>query len=176
MSEQPTIQHRMDEAVDNYLSLSELLREDVNALLDTDLETPTSRRNFIRAAAAMIEGLTHSIREICLVGIECGAQGLSRKEILAITCERSGDTHDRYKRTVLAGYKMFSISPLPDFSGVEWCRARKMLYKRHSLMHPKKASDFEVEASSWADMEESVIWMFAQLFRFFELLPRKQAG
>ena len=166
----------MDDAFDNYFALSEVLREDLNALLDTELDSQASQRNFIRAAAAMIEGYTHCIREMCLVGLQCDAPALTAKEVGALKSEHGVDTNDRYKLTVRAAYKMFALSPLPDFGSKRWARAQEVLNKRHLLMHPKVPTDLEIAKSSWPAIKDDVSWLMQQLFEFFALLQRKHAG
>jgi hypothetical protein len=82
------MQQRLDEAVDNYLRISNLLRDDLIALLDVEDETPAWRRNFVRVGAALIEGHTHCLREISLVAMACEPTKISRKESQALQDER----------------------------------------------------------------------------------------
>ncbi|SFB07674.1 hypothetical protein SAMN04244571_01342 [Azotobacter beijerinckii] len=166
----------MDDAFDNYLALSEVLLEDLNALLDTELGSQASQRNFIRASVAMIEGYTHCIREMCLVGLQCDAPALTAREVATLKSERGLDTNDRYKLTVRAAYKMFDLSPLPDFSGKHWTSAQEVLNKRHQLMHPKVPSDLNIPNSSWPAIKDDVVWLMNQLFEFFKLLQKKHDG
>ncbi|HOM12551.1 MAG TPA: hypothetical protein PLB41_04465 [Rubrivivax sp.] len=176
MTDWATLQHQMDDAFDNYFALSEVLREDLSALLDAEFDSQSSQRNFIRASAAMIEGYTHCIREMCLVGLQCDAPALTSKEIAALKPERGVDTNDRYKLTVRAAYKMFELSPLPDFGGEHWVRAKEVLNKRHLLMHPKLPSDLAIASPTWPAIKDDVAWLMQQLFAFFVLLQKKHAG
>lgn len=181
MSDRAALQRQMDSAFDNYLELSEVLREDLCALLDAELDSLASRRNLIRASVVMIEGYTHCIREMCLVGLQCDPPALTKpaltkKEVAALKSERSVDTNDRFKLTIRAAYKMFALSPLPDFGGEYWVRAQNLLIKRHLLMHPKVPSDLDIDSSSWPDIKDDVAWLMQQLFEFFALLQKRHAG
>jgi hypothetical protein len=176
MSNDAALQRQMNKAFDNYLALSDVLREDLSALLDTELDSQASQRNFIRAAAAMIEGYTHCIREMCLVGLQCDAPTLTANEVAALKSERGVDTNDRYKLTVRAAYKMFDLSPHPDFGGEQWARAQEVLNKRHLLMHPKLPDDLEIPISKWPAIKDDVAWLMQQLFEFVALLQKKHAG
>jgi hypothetical protein len=176
MPDSAALQRQMDDAFDNYFALSEVLREDLNALLGAELDSQASQRNFIRAAAAMIEGYTHCIRKMCLVGLQSDAPTLTAKEGAALKSERGVDTNDRYKLTVLAAYKMFDLSPVPDFGGKQWASAQEVLNKRHLLMHPKAPSDLAIANSSWPAIIVDVAWLMQQLFGFFALLQKKHAG
>lgn len=176
MSDSAALQRQMDDAFDNYFALSEVLREDLSALLGAELDSQASQRNFIRAAAAMIEGYTHCIRKMCLVGLQCDAPTLTAKEVAALKSERGVDTNDRYKLTVRAAYRMFALSPLPDFGGKQWACAQEVLNKRHLLMHPKVPSDLAIANSSWPAIKDDVAWLMQQLFEFFALLQKKHAS
>lgn len=173
MNNRTSLQCQMDSAFDNYFSLSEVLREDLNVLLDSELDSATSRRNFIRASAAMIEGYAHCIREMCLIGLQCDTPDITNKEAAAIRSERDFNTTDRFKLTVRAAFKIFELSPLPDFGGARWARAQEVLKKRHMLMHPKEPGDLQIESSSWIGVSDDVAWLMQQLFAFFELLQEK---
>lgn len=175
MSDQAALQRRMDDAFDNYLALSDILREDFTELLDSNSDSPASKRNLIRTAVALIEGLTNNIREMCIIGLECGVTGLSKKEILAVTCENYADAGERYKLTVRAGYKVTSLSPLPDFSDAGWSRAQNVFKKRNLLMHPKQARDLEIEAS-WSEITDDITWLIQPLFDFIQLLQQQHSG
>ena len=61
----------MDAAFDNYFALSDVLRSDLIALLDSELASQHWRRNYIRVSASLIEGYAHCLREMCAVSFEC---------------------------------------------------------------------------------------------------------
>lgn len=63
MDIEPTPQGKLDAAFENYLALSQALREDVEALLDCEVNSQHWRRNFIRVSASLIEGHIHVLKE-----------------------------------------------------------------------------------------------------------------
>ena len=85
----------MDAAFDKYFAMSNILQDDIAVLLDVKDDSQSSRRNFIRAAAALIEGYAHCFREMCEVGVATGAGPLKSKEVQVIQAERSFDSAER---------------------------------------------------------------------------------
>jgi hypothetical protein len=169
-------QQKMDEAFDNYFELSKILQADLNDLLDGESDSQTWRRNFIRSSAALIEGYAHCLREVSSVSFECVSPELSKKEIGVLNSESGFDANDRIKLTLRAAYKLFELSPAPNFGGNEWPRAQKVLLKRHLLMHPKVPSDLEISDEAWSEIREDVLWIYEQLFSFFSLVQEKYSG
>ena len=79
----------MDASFELYFAMSDVLRADV-AALPVDLESSqSSRRHFVRAAAALAEGTAHCFREMCQVGVDTGADPLSTDEKLVLSDERA---------------------------------------------------------------------------------------
>lgn len=170
------LQQRMDNAFDNYLQLSRILEADMTALLDGECEDQHWRRNFIRSAAALVEGHAHCLREMCAVSFECVAPELTKKETDVIRCEESYGAAERIKLTLRAAYTLFELVPAPNFGGNEWPNAQKVLLKRHLLMHPKTPAELEVSDSSWKDFRTDIAWLMEQFFNFLSLLQEKHDG
>jgi len=166
----------MDAAFENYLALSNVLREDLEVLLDSETDSQPWRRNFIRACAAIIEGHVHCLRELCAVSFECVAPEISGKEAEVIRSEQNFGASDRIKLTLRAAYKLFELQPAPNFGGPEWPRAQRILKKRHGLMHPKAPEDLEVSDALWSELKEDVAWLVLQLFNFMSDLQAKHSS
>lgn len=163
-------QQRLDAAFDKYFAMSNILQDDIEALLDAQDDSHNSRRNFIRAAAALIEGYAHCFREMCEVGVATGAGRLTPKEVQVIQAERSFDSTERIKLTLRAAYKSFQLPSGPDFGDEGWRHAQSLIDKRDRLMHPKSAEDLEVSDDLWANIHEGTKWLFKQCFGFMEQL------
>ena len=176
MNSEFTLQERMDAAFDNYLRLSKILRDDMNALLDSENNTQPWRRNFIRASAALIEGHAHCLRDMCAVSFDCVAPEITTKESDVLRLEKSFDTNERIKLTLRVAYKLFELEPAPNFGGSEWPTAQQVLTKRHLPMHPKIPADLEIPDDLWTTLRKDVTWLFEQLFSFLSLLEKKHAG
>ena len=172
----PTPQERMDAAFDNYFALSEILREDLLALLETESESQHWRRNYVRVSASLIEGYANSLREMCAISFECVASEINAKEAEVIRAERSFSANERIKLTLRAAYKLFDLQPAPNFGGQEWPRAQRVLEKRHLLMHPKTPSDLEVPDGLWVELRDDVTWLVEQLFNFVAALQAKHGA
>jgi len=169
-------QERMDAAFDNYFKLSQILQGDMNDLLDGENDSQHWRRNFIRSSAALVEGYAHCLRDMCAVCFECVSPEISKKETEVILNEKNFDVNDRIKLTLRVAYKLFELSPAPNFGGNEWPRAQQILAKRHLLMHPKTPSDLAITDESWEDIRRDTIWLIEQLFNFFSLLYEKHGS
>jgi hypothetical protein len=167
------LQQRMDTAFGNYLQLSRILEADMTALFDKECENQHWRRNFIRTAAALIEGHAHCLREMCAISFECIAPNLTKKEAAVLRSEESFSTSDRMKLTLRTAYKLFELAPVPNFSANEWPKARLVLLKRHLLMHPKTPADLEVTDSAWNDIRTDIAWLMKQFLNFLSMLQEK---
>lgn len=166
----------MDAAFDNYFALSNVLRDDLVALLDTKSESQHWRRNYIRVSASLIEGYAHCLREMCAVSFECVAPAIDKRDAEVLRSERRFDANERIKRTLRAAYKLFELEPEPNFGGPEWPRAQRVLERRHLLMHPKRSEDLEIPDDLWNELYGDVTWLIKQLFNFTSSLQVKHGG
>lgn len=166
----------MDAAFDNYFALSDLLREDLLALLETESDSQHWRRNYVRVSASLIEGYAHCLREMCAVSFECVAPEISEKEAEVIRSERSFNANERTKLTLRTAYKLFELQSAPNFGGREWSRAQRVLERRHLLMHPKTPADLEISNELWLELRDDVTWLVEQLFNFIAALQAKHGG
>lgn len=176
ISEPISPQERMDAAFDNYFALSDILRKDLTALLDSESNSQHWRRNYIRVSASLIEGYAHCLREMCAVSFECLAPEICKEEQEVLRSERSFNANERIKLTLRVAYKLFELQPTPNFGGSEWPRAQRVLEKRHLLMHPKNPTDLQVLDSLWDELRGDVTWLIEQLFNFMSALEKKHGG
>lgn len=175
MNMPPSPQEQMNAAFDNYFTLSNVLREDLVALLDSESDSQHWRRNYIRVSASLIEGYAHCLREMCAVSfsLEVIAPEISQKEKKVIRSERTFDANERLKLTLRVAYKLFELQPAPNFGGPEWLRARRILEKRHLLMHPTRPADLVISENLWNELHDDVTWLIEQLFNFISALQKK---
>lgn len=166
----------MNAAFENYFALSDVLREDMLALLENKYDSPQWRRNYVRVSASLIEGYAHCLREMCAVSFECDAPAISQKEVEVLRSERNFAANERIKLTLRVAYNLFELHPAPNFGGHEWQRAQRVLEKRHLLMHPKSPADLEISDDLWIELREDVTWLIEQLFNFVSALQKKHDG
>ena len=151
-------QKQMTIALDNYLAISPILQADMIALLDCETETQQWRRNFIRVSASLIEGYAHCLRELCAVSFKCSAMPkLNKKETKVIESEKGFRAVDRIKFSLRDAYKVFELTPAPDFEN-------------------KTPTDLELSDVSWNKLYDGAVWIMEQLFKFFSLLQEKYLG
>lgn len=163
----------MDQAWDNYLQLSDELRGDIEALLESKSDSQHWKRNFIRVSSALIEGYAHCFRNMCAVSFVCTAPDISSKEKNLLQSEKSFGANERLKRTLSVAYKLFELQPSPNLGGREWLRVQRVLEKRHQLMHPKVPEDLHISEELWEEIWEGATWLFEQLFAFVEAMHAK---
>lgn len=166
----------MNAAFDNYFALSDVLRADLLALLETESDSQHWRRNYVRVSASLIEGHAHGLREMCAVSFECVAPEISEKEAEVVRSERSFNANERIKLTLRVAYKLFELQPAPNFGGHEWPRAQRIIEKRHLLMHPKTPADLKIPDDLWLELRDDVTWLVEQLFNFIAALQAKHGG
>jgi hypothetical protein len=170
-------QKQMTIALDNYVDLSSVLKADMSALLDCQTETQPWRRNFIRVSASLTEGYAHCLRELCAVSLKCSAvPKITKKETKVIESEKELNAVDRIKFSLRAAYKLFELTPAPDFGNSKWLNASCLWKKRNGLMHPKTPADLELADGPWNKLCDGLVWLMEQLFKFFSLLQEKYLG
>ena len=172
------LQTSMDQAFDNYLDLSEKLRSDVEMFLEVKLEDIRWKRNFVRTLVAVIEGYSHSLREIAVIRIKeierkCEAPKLYKKEQQVLKSEIKFDACERIKFTLRGSYRLFELHPLPKFGTKDWENAKKGLKRRNQLIHPKTPADLGITPETWEQIYDGLIWLFEQNCTFFRLLYTK---
>ena len=149
----------------------------MSALLDCETGTQHCRRNFIRVSASLIEGYAHCLRELCAVSFKCSTvPKITKKEAKVIESEKECSAVDRIKFSLRADYKLFELTPAPDFGNRKWLNASCLWEKRNGLMHPKTPADLELADVSWNKLYDGVVWLMEQLFKFFSLLQEKYLG
>lgn len=155
-------QTKMNQAFENYLSLSNELLSDGEYILSLESNDIRWQRNFIRTVVSIIEGYSHCFRQITVIGDEMGAGNLTKKEKDVLYNEEKYGLCDRIKLTLKGIYKMVGIKPLPNFGTEEWTRALCALENRNSLMHPKSITDLKISVNSWDRIRSGLTWLFEQ--------------
>jgi hypothetical protein len=160
------------DALDNLSRLFSVLIDDLDHYED-HLDGKVSRRAYVRAAFAMIEGLTYGIKQVALDE----KFSWSRAELAILTEESYRLTNTGIPETTNA-----SISLLPNIrfafdalnrsykaefklnvSGPGWQALQRSLKVRHRLMHPKSASDIDVLPAELGDTRTAARWFIANL-------------
>jgi hypothetical protein len=173
MKQRHTLQRQFETAFDNYLKLTELLRSDLDAMLSHETKALHWRRNFVRASVALLEGHAHCLRQLCVVALTLNAAEINSKERRVIEDERAFDTSKRMKLTLSAAYKLFSLSPRPDFGTGHWSIAQRAIRKRHRLTHPKRPRDLGMSDRTWRTHKRGIVWLLRQFFDFLSLSQAK---
>jgi len=167
------IQKQFIEEFNNYLALGKVLAADLVDLSKSEDDTAYWRRNYVRVVASLIEGYSHCFRKMAAIGLKSNSSTLSKKEQESLLMESIFSTSNRIKLTLRAFYKMFELSPVPDFSGKEWQNAMAFIEKRHALMHPKNLTDLEFTEKSWDELRNGSNWLIKKHFDILKILYEK---
>jgi hypothetical protein len=174
ISDEISPQIKLDYSFDNYFSLAEILKADIQALLDEERRDQYWRRNFIRSSGPFFEGYAHCLRDMCRVRLDCSpAPYLTEKESRVLQSERGFGAPDRIEVTLNMAYRFFELALASNFDCKGWQYAKKLFTKRNGLMHPKNPTDLEVTDDVWSEIHEGVTWLMEQFFSFYYLLHQK---
>lgn len=171
------------EAVDELKALFELLNEDVQ-LAYQYLEEYRSKffaRALLRAQFALIEGVTHRMRQISIAS-DSGGEIYTQDELRTLreekrNLDRNGDLHERMPATVRS-WVLFTFKQYPKIHGLadysvrtdidQWrCFCLAVKY-RHSIMHPKSRAEFDLDMNKWNDLAKGVRWFSEEFIKMLE--------
>jgi len=126
-----------------------------------------TRRSYVRAVFAFIEGNTHRMKQLCIQFHEserCVA--LSKEELekaAEVKFDEQGNkkiikipTLDNVKLSFSLFSKVFGRINSLDCSGSGWGELEKALEIRHRLTHPKSISYLELKSSDMETIEKAV--------------------
>jgi hypothetical protein len=162
----------------NGLLLASILMEDLEDLLDSESESESWYRNFIRAAAALIDGYVYCSKEIALVALDfytCPEANLiedqifSNRQLKAILTPDALGSKERIKHTLNIAYDILNLSPKPNFSSVEWERVLELIDKRNQLMHPINVDSLKISRELFEQYRQSIKWLFNEIGVFKKL-------
>lgn len=165
-------QEKFDDAIDNYLEISKMVKDDLRWMLDIDDGSEIWRRAFIRSSIPLIEAYCASLRGMVRVTLDNGFN-VSNKDAKAIEEEKSCSAEDRIKRNIKSAYEVFGIKPAPNFNCDEWALAKNAIKKRGELMHPISPKSLELPEILFNDYREGISWVVELLFAFIEKLVIK---
>jgi hypothetical protein len=165
-------QEEMDKAIDNYLEISDLVKSDLNWVLDQEENSSQWNRTFIRTSIPLIEAYCNSLRDLIKVAKEHGFE-ICGKNLKAVEDENNCSADDRIKRNIRTAYKAFGLEPTPDFGCGEWEYMKAAIKKRGALMHPKTAHELDISKVEAEQYRDGISWICSQLFGFVELLVKK---
>lgn len=151
-----------------------LLLDDIKSARDFALKEPTqfALRTIYRTSAAYMEGVVYQLRLVCLASLEDIPTIYSPDEVIALreksivltnkgTLEEK-DSFQKLKPSILFLFscfaKLHNIKFIPDTSDHRWESLGKFIELRNSLMHPKSASDIEIDDFKNKVSVEAVSW------------------
>lgn len=166
-------QAKMGAAFNNYLVVSDLLMSDGEMLMECKQDDDRWKRNFIRTASALVEGCSYCFWEMARIGLDWASSEVPTKERDVLLTDVHMSTDERLKLILRASYRIFELSPIPDFGTEDWVNARLALQKRNALMHPRVAADLELSLGSWSRIYAGLSWVIEQHFDFIRLIHER---
>ena len=169
--------------LDNLHNISEILRDDIQSLIDTyqnDFKNQTLRRALIRAIWAYIEGNVHALQCYTLRACELGGKDIpiDDRKILSestIIVNVNGvaeiqnlwaDTLTKIKKTLKISCELTGFSWRPDFNDNKWNQLCKSIQDRHRLTHPRKSNNLGVSDEELNDTLAGLEWFVITINEF----------
>ncbi len=146
-----------------YFKVSEILQSDLSYLFDSEDDSESWRRIFIRSAIPLIEGYCHYYRNFAKVFIATG-NTLPKAQMRAIENERRESAADRIKLSIKAGHEIFGLYPYPNFEDNGWAQGKRAIEYRDQLMHPTTADDIQINQAQWQDLYAGIQWLTEKTF------------
>jgi hypothetical protein len=142
-----------------------------------DTDSPYSRRTFVRAVAASVEGIIHEFRRHTLVEAErrpslfsAGELACLREESYSIDDQGHARASARYvpvPASVQFTLRMFmrgtKCGPTLKLDHQGWEAFRRMIKLRNRLMHPRGPEDLEVSDDDLTIVETGYRWFMATI-------------
>ena len=151
--------HPLDQAFETHLGVSAVLRDDLAAMLKAENQSPTARRNLVRATGAMADGLAFTLCEVSRTLIPHVRIELTPLQERLLTNERRVETVARIRETFELVFRIFELPTPPQFRGTEWEGLERTTTVRHRVMHPKTVSDLEVDDAALEDCNQAIRWL-----------------
>jgi hypothetical protein len=154
-----TARSRFDAGLTSLLGMSEVLRSDLDALLEAHLDDQVLRRNAVRASWAYIEAIPYAMKGMLLTLVEAGAYPVATDEDRAFLTASRWETRCNIKSTLRLASKVFAVAERDLGGGSGWSQVKPMIDLRDRLVHPKTVIDLEVTDSEWAKHVECFKWL-----------------
>lgn len=150
-----------DDALDNLLGMSDVLRNDMESLLDAfrdDQESQVLRRTCVRASWAYVEAITHASKNMIEILADASACELESKDREFLE-QQKPETLKNIKLTIRLVTKVFDVPERDLGGGSDWCHVTAALKLRNRLVHPKSAARLKVDDSEWECHRLGFVWL-----------------
>jgi hypothetical protein len=150
------------------------LIEDVELLSRNANESSNARRSYIRAVFALVEGLTHAMKQVALSerGVAWTSAELALLAEEAYRLDSSGRPETANAAIPLLPNVRFAFGALAkscgaDFelsvSGTGWQALQRSLKTRHRIMHPRTVADITLSSQDADEAGVAFRWFIANL-------------
>lgn len=153
-----------DKALVSLLGMNDILREDLNALLDAfpDQSSQVLRRSFVRASWAYVEAITHALKLMTSIVMDAAICKLESDEIAFLRGQRVG-VLSSIKQTIHVVTKVFGLPERNLGGGSDWLRVKPSIKVRDRLVHPKTVESLQVGDLDWQTHTQGFVWL-VQIF------------
>ncbi|ENY78056.1 hypothetical protein C206_08734 [Pseudomonas putida TRO1] len=134
-----------DKALVSLLGMNDILREDLNALLDAfpDQSSQVLRRSFVQASWAYVEAITHALKLMASIMVDAATCRLEADEIAFLRAQRAG-TLCNIKQTIHVVTKVFGLRERNLGGGSDWRLVKPSIKIRDRLVHPRAVESLQV--------------------------------
>lgn len=130
-----------------------------------DTGSDYSKRSYVHAVFAFIEGHTERMKKICFLAHKNGLTTLEESQLNFIYGKTSNGKQLKLgvEKNIKCTLKLFSETFGNDYrlntSGVSWSKFQLALKIRHRLMHPKSPNEFKINDSEMLLIEEAASFL-----------------
>jgi hypothetical protein len=126
-------------------------------------------RSYVRAVFALIEGITYAMKQVAaspfLMPLDAAERALLNEESYALDPSGKPQTRSAYLQLLpnvrfafAAMAKCHGADFIVDVSGSGWQSLQRAIQVRHRLMHPKAATDLELDQRELDDVGIAFRW------------------
>jgi len=164
----------MQDSTREFRNLFASLIADVEDLSRLAHGSSQASRSYVRAVFALIEGITYAMKQLAAssssASFDTAESALLNEESYALDPSGKPRTRNAYLQLLpnirfafAAMAKCDEADFVVDVSGVGWQSLQRAMQVRHRLMHPKAASDLELEQSELNDVGVAFRWFVANV-------------
>jgi hypothetical protein len=179
-----------DDECEQLINLYELLIDDVSVSIKQE-DSPASRRSFIRAVFAFVEGCTYRFKLLALSFATHRDKSLSVGEVSVLSGQAfsvDDNGNIRVRRLLISpsanlqlatrlAARCFNVdTPKPAESKIGWNRFNKAVKLRNRITHPNTASDLAVSDAELQLVNHAFMWSVSILALLLTAAVEKLVG
>ena len=165
--------NELSQVYEDYFLLSEVLKLDLDKLLDEESDSQIWRKNFVCTSWPMIEAYSNTPRNLCSVLDKHSEFDKSKRQRHLLANKANFSSVQRIKETLKLAFKIYELDEKPVFGDQNWQKLQKAVKVRNSITLPNSSNDLQITDKDWGLIYEGIIWLMRELFSFFDQVHSK---